>query len=151
MATMVAVAMLGMVACQKKGDFIAEDQLGSGMHYYPVILNETYFDTLTHHYMQDTSFAPGQALIFELKYHSQDSLSRIGLWFSEKGKKAQPAWDTAYSDSFYSEFQDCDTTLVPFVIPEDLDTTITALKLFPRVVTQKGLVKESQFTIQIQH
>src|SRR5690625_2361150 len=91
------------ISCQKKGDFINEEKVGSGIHYYPVILNDTYYDTLTKKFFQDTVFSRGQKIVFQLKYRSMDSPSKIELWGAETGEKAEKLWETAYSDSFYSE------------------------------------------------
>lgn len=136
-------------SCQKKSNFIDEDKLGAGIHYYPDILNELYYDTIAHKYFSDTTFTSGQNIVFKLYYTSQDSISQIELWISQTGKKTQKAWETAYSPSFYSEYQLCDTTFISFALPEDLDSTTQTLILHPKVITQQGLITQSSIELQI--
>lgn len=139
------------ISCEKKGDFIDEDKIGKGIHYYPQILNNTYSDTITNKRFNDTTFIPGQQIAFQLKYKSQDSLSKIELWISETGKKTQKIWETDYSASFYSEYQQCDTTFILAQLPENIDSTVHSLDLLPKVITQKGLVAESTFSLELEH
>lgn len=143
------VLTFAFFSCQKKGDFIDEDELGTGIHYYPSILNDAYYDTVTRKFFNDTTFSPGQRISFQLKYDSQDSLSRIELWAAETGKKAQKIWDTAYSPAFYSPYQQCDTTYISVKLPVPADTTIASLTLYPKVVTQKGLETQSSVGLKL--
>ncbi len=144
----------GMLAlgwgCQKKGDFIDEDKLGSGIYYYPLILNEEYYDTLTHKRFSDTTFSPGQKVIFELKYFSKDSIDRIELWASELGKERQKIWSTPYKSTYYSTTQKCDTTFINCNLPILSDTTRSDIILSPVVITREGLTGTSQFKIEIE-
>lgn len=139
----------GFLSCQKKGDFINEGELGSGIHYYPSILNEAYYDTITKKYFNDTTFAPGQHISFQLKYKSQDSLSRIELWLAETGKKAKKIWDTPYSPTFYSAYQGYDTTYISVDLPVNIDSTVRSLTLRPKVITQKELNVKSSFELEL--
>ncbi len=136
------------LACQKKGDFINENKLGSGIHYFPLLLNESYSDTITHKRFSDTTFSSGQKIIFEIKYFSQDSIDQIELWISgSDGKKQQKVWSTPYNSNFYSSTQKCDTTFINATLPKLSDTTEKGWVLSPTVVTKKGLSGSSHFTV----
>lgn len=137
-----------IVSCQKKRDYINEEKIGSGIHYYPTILNDNYFDTLSKQNLQGTTLSWGQNIIFQLLYRSKDSLLRLELWASKDGHKSQKIWSTAYSSSFYSNIQQSDTTYIHYQVPMS-DTTFSSLTLSPKIITKKGLETEEHINFDI--
>lgn len=135
------VAGMLFFSCKKTDNFIAEDKIENGIHYYPVILNERFFDTVSKKNLNpvDTTFLPGDTLVFELDYFSQDSIDRIELWAGRSPKNLQKAQSTPYKPSFYSKLKGFDTLLISYTIPSGLDTTISTWTIQPRVVTSHTL------------
>ncbi len=139
-----------ILSCQKKGDFIDEDLVGSGMHYYPIILNESFIDTISGKDITKLTLEPGQKLSFQLRYRSKDSLQKITLWERYK-KDSQKVWEIPYDSSFYSETKNCDTIFISYQIPDKTtDTSSFKFTLIPKVITKKGLRtgKEAELTVE---
>lgn len=143
-------------SCTRKSDFINMDKTGNGMHYYPIIINDNLYDTVTHKYLNltDTTFTPGQRIIFELDYFSQDTISSLQLWAGKSKSDLKLAIDTPflgvfYPDSNYSATKQIDTFLFHYTIPAGLDST-TKWTLEPRVITTHNMQTALDATINIQ-
>lgn len=148
----VVLVALCLVSCNKKGDFIPEDKIGSGVHYYPVIIDEPFVDTLTGKYLNetDTTFTPGQKIIFEMDYFSKDRADSLELWAGKSQDHLQKVLAIPYNFSLYSTTKGLDTVLFSYTLPQDLDTQ-TKWYMQPRVSTQDGLVSSAQqMTLRIQ-
>lgn len=126
------------------------------MHYYPIIINDNLYDTITHKYLNltDTAFSPGQQIIFELDYFAQDSVSSLQLWTGKSKTSLKLAIDTPilssfYNDPNYSFTKKIDTFLYHYTIPAGLDSA-TQWILEPRVITTHNLQTTFDATINIQ-
>lgn len=129
---------------------------GNGVHYYPIIINDNLYDTITHKYLNltDTTFAPGQQIIFELDYFAQDSISALQLWAGKSNNSLKLAIDTSLPSAFYpnpnySYTKNTDTFLYHYTIPSGLDSA-TRWILEPKVITTHGMQTGMTATIQIQ-
>lgn len=126
------------------------------MHYYPIIINDNLFDTITHKYLNltDTTFSPGQQIIFELDYFSQDSISSLQLWTGKSKGSLKLAIDTPFLSVFnpnpnYSPTKQTDTFLFHYTIPAGLDSAAQWI-LEPRVITTHNMQTVLDATINIQ-
>ncbi|HLR38146.1 MAG TPA: hypothetical protein VK084_08875 [Chitinophagaceae bacterium] len=147
---LVSLFFLTVFSCQKKENFIDEDEIGNGIHYYPNILNDNYIDTFSHDEIesQDVNFKPGQQISFQLLYRSKDSLKQIELW-QEVNNDSKKVSKVVFDSSFYSTIQECDTTFLDYQIPEDIDSTLSEIHLIPKIVTHKGLITSDTITVQL--
>jgi hypothetical protein len=145
-----AAVLFCLFSCHKSGDFIDEGKLGNGVHYYPVILNDNLYDTVTHKRLNllDTTFSPGQTLIFELDYFSQDPVGELELWAGKSPGSLKKALEIPYSPTFYSPTKFADTVLFHYELPSGLDS-LSKWFLQPRVVTSAGLPVTLDATIRI--
>lgn len=145
----VVMLPLFILSCSKKG-FIDEDQLGNGIHYYPLILNNRLYDTVSKKYLtlKDNIFSSGQTLVFEIDYYSRDPISHIELWSGKSGKSLQKIESIPYKPSFYSYTKGLDTTLFSYTLPA-LDSTLTQWLIEPRVITKHTLQGSFKATISI--
>lgn len=122
-------------SCKKTEDFISEDKVENGIHYYPVILSSALFDTAAKQYinLNDTLFSPGQEVFLELDYFSQDSLSQIEFWAGQSQNTLQKEGTIPFQPP--SVTKDTDTVFISYTIPSDLDTTVEQWILESRVTT----------------
>ncbi|MGH2645501.1 MAG: hypothetical protein ACRDE2_16235 [Chitinophagaceae bacterium] len=132
------------------------DKTGNGMHYYPIIINDNLYDTITHKILNltDTTFSPGQQIIFELDYFSQDSIARLQLWAGKSLSSLKLSIDTPFLSVFspnpnYSPTKQIDTFLYHYTIPTTVDSSAKWV-LEPRVITTHGLQATFDATINIQ-
>ncbi|TAN19803.1 MAG: hypothetical protein EPN37_02975 [Chitinophagaceae bacterium] len=128
---------------------------GNGMHYYPIIINDNLYDTITHKYLNltDTTFLPGQLIIFEVDYFAQDSVSHLQLWAGKSKNSLQLAIDTPFLSIFYtspnySYTKKIDTFLFHYTLPAGLDSA-TRWILEPRVITTHNLQTRLDAVINI--
>lgn len=145
------VAVCCLFSCNKKGDFINENAVGSGVHYYPVIVNNAFVDTITRKALNatDTLFSPAQEIIFEMDYFSRDLPDSLELWAGKSGGRLQKVLAIPYSGSLYSFTKFIDTVLFVYRLPAGMDTT-APWTLQPRVVTKTGLSSSEEITLRIQ-
>lgn len=147
----IIVAIFCFLSCTKKGNFINEGRTGNGMHYYPVIVNPYFTDTLTKKYLneKDTTFSQGQEIIFEMDYFSRDEVDSLELWAGKSGGKLKKVLAIPYSPSLYSPAKYIDTVLFKYHIPEGLDP-LSKWYIQPRAVTKAGLSSWMNATLTIQ-
>jgi hypothetical protein len=137
-------------ACSKQGDFINAGRIGDGVHYYPVILNDNWTDTLTGKRLnqQDTVFSAGQKIAFELDYFSEDSIASLQVWGGGSGRSLEKVVDVPFDPSFYSSTKKADTVLFEFTLPTPKDT-LAPWRIQARVITIKSLDVTQETTIYI--
>lgn len=142
--------VLVLAACTKKGDFINEGAVGSGMHYYPVIISDNLYDTVSGKFMNltDTTFSPSQQLIFELDYYSQDPVDSFELWAGKSPSGIRRVTALAASAGAYSALKRADTILFHYTLPPDQDSL--NWYIVPRIVTTGQMEAYFQSAIRIQ-
>lgn len=125
------------------------------MHYYPIIINDNLYDTVTHKYLNltDTTFRSGQQIIFELDYFSQDSVSKLQLWAGKSESNLKLAIDTPFLSVFspnsnYSFTKQIDTFLFHYTIPTGVDSSAQWI-IEPRVITTHNLQSAFDATIKL--
>lgn len=139
-----------LAACSKKGDFINEGAVGTGMHYYPVIISDNLYDTVTGKLLNltDTTFSPSQELIFELDYYSQDPVDSFELWAGKSPSKVSRVSGLSASAGAYSPLKRADTVLFHYTLPADRDSL--NWYVVPRIVTTGQMEAYFQAMIRIQ-
>lgn len=137
-------------ACTRKSDFIDEGSVGSGVHYYPVIISDNLFDTLTGKFLNltDTIFSPSQQLIFELDFYSQDAVDSFRLWVGPSPGKLVLGGALGSDAAGYSFAKGLDTVLFHCVLPANEDSL--DWYIVPCVVTVRQLETHLQSVIHIQ-
>ena len=145
-----ATVLLVMAACTRKGDFIDEGAAGTGVHYYPVIISDNLYDTLTGKYLNltDTTFSSSQQLIFELDFYSQDPVDSFELWAGKSPSRISRVSALSASAGGYSRTKGADTVLFHYTLPEE-DNPLKWY-IVPRVVTTAGMEAYFQATVLIQ-
>lgn len=145
------VIMTSLFSCSKKGDFIDEGKTGNGIHYYPVIANQYFVDTLTRKQLNktDTTFSPDQQIIFEMDYFSKNKVESLELWAGSQPGNLKKALSIPYNSGLLSRTKGIDTILFKYRLPADLDSTSTWY-IQPSVVTEAGLSTSLQAAIRIQ-
>lgn len=145
------VVLLCLFSCNKKGDFINEQQIGSGVHYYPIIVNNAFTDTITDKLLNltDTTFIPGQKIIFEMDYYSQNPLDSLELWAGKSADQLHKVLAVPYNSSLYSPTKFIDTVLFQYTIPPDLKPP-SRWYFEAKAVTEKGLDASVDAVINIQ-
>jgi hypothetical protein len=145
------VAVLCFFSCHKKGDFIDEQEVGSGIHYYPVIVNNYFIDTITGKSLdqRDTTFSPGQTIVFEMDYFSKEKIRGLELWAGRSMGDLTQVMDIPYDSSMHSFTKYIDTVLFQYTIPPGTDSS-SAWYLESRVVTEKGLRSSLDASLNIQ-
>ena len=138
-----------LVACKKNADFVNEDTLGNGIHYYPQILNERLLDTLSGHYTEDTIFEAGQRLTFELLYFSHDSIQDIQLWAGPPTGPIKQIGQLPYDPSFFSYYLGVDTTWFSYVLPDSISPEFSKWHLKAVVTTRRSLNSTFEATIRL--
>lgn len=140
------------LSCTRKSNFVNMGKTGNGMHYYPIILNDNLFDTVTKKYLNltDTTFSRSQQIIFEVDFFSRDTVSGIQLWAGKSLRNLQMAIDTPFQSGFYSPAKQADTFLFHYTIPAGIDSAAHQWILEPRIVTKSGLQDAFNATIQLQ-
>lgn len=134
----VGLLALSCTACQKHADFVDEARLGAGIHYLPQFLNATYVDTLTGVPIGDSLLNPGQHLIFEVLYHSQDSLVSLDLLQSINGSSFQLTQSLPYQSSMYSPSKQADTGFLSYAVPDSLPGS-SQIQLMLQLTTRSSL------------
>lgn len=144
-------AIFCLFSCNKKGDFINEQQIGSGVHYYPIIVTNVFTDTITDKLLNltDTTFVPGQKIIFEMDYYSQNPLDSLELWAGKSPSHLQKALAIPYTGSLYSPTKFIDTVLFQYTIPSTADSS-SRWYIETRAVTDKGLSSSVDAVIRIE-
>lgn len=139
-----------LAACSKKGDFIDEGAVGTGVHYYPVIISDNLYDTMTGKFLNltDTTFSPSQELIFELDYYSQDPVDSFELWAGKSPSGITRVSSLGASAGAYSALKRADTVLFHYILPADRDSL--NWYVVPRIVTTRQMEAYFQATIRIQ-
>jgi hypothetical protein len=147
------MALLGIslwCACTKQGDFIDEGRVGDGVHYYPVILNNDWTDTLSGKRLnkRDTVFSAGQKIAFELDYFSEDTIKSLQVWGGESAQSLEKILDIPFDSSLYSVTKQVDTVLFEFTLPKPKDT-LAEWHIQARVTTIRSLDASQQTDIYI--
>lgn len=139
-----ALLVLGVQACTKKGDFVNEAQLGTGVHYYPVILNSRFYDTLSRKYLNltDTVFSPGETLVFGLGYFSRNPAASLQLWAGKSRSSLEKALDITAGPRLI------DTVFFRYTLPVPKDSMVEWY-LQARVVTEAGLSMDLNAEVRI--
>lgn len=137
-------------SCSKKGDFIDEGQTGTGHFFYPVIVNDNLFDTLTHKVLNltDTTFSPGQELIIELDFFSRDPVDSLELWAGKSTAKLTKSVALSGQDAGFSATKGIDTVLFTYTLPAGLDS-LSKWYIRPGLVTSHQLHSFIQAEIMI--
>lgn len=145
------VAVFCLFSCTKKGHFIDEGKTGSGVHYYAVIVNNYLVDTLTKKQLNetDTTFSPGQEIVFEMDYFSRDKLDSLELWAGKSENKLKKVLAIPYTGFLYSPTKYIDTVLFKYRIPDGLDP-LSKWYIQPRAVTTFRLSSSMDVTLKIQ-
>lgn len=140
-----------VVSCSKKGDFIDEGKVGNGVHYYPVIVSQALQDTITHKTLNltDTTFSPGQQIIFELDFFTQDPPDSFELWAGKSLGHLAKALSIPYEAAAYSPTKFIDTILYQYRLPGSLDSA-SDWYIQPRVVTVNKLQSSLNAVMRIQ-
>lgn len=132
-AVFYVLALLGLAACTRKGDF--PSGLPSGIHYYPVILNSRLYDTVSRKYLNltDTVFSPGDTLVFGFGYFSRDPVDSLELWAGKSPGSLEEAAALAPDPARL-----LDTVFFSYVLPAPKDS-LSKWYLQARVLTRAGL------------
>src|SRR5690242_15868704 len=135
---LIITGIMAAAACKKENDFINEEATGTGIHYYPDILNQVFVDTLTGKGFQDTLFSEGQQVVFEVNFFSQDSVAAINLYATPPDSARRKVQSIPYDPSFYSALKKADTVFLSYRLPDSLQTNIK-VRLDVEVVTAQSL------------
>lgn len=143
------VIIFSFFSCTKKGNFINEDTMGKGVHYYPIIVYNYFVDTITSKFLNqtDTTFYPDQKIIFEMDYFSRENVKQLELWAGKSQKKLTKALEIPYNSSLYSQTKYIDTVLFQYTIPDKPGSSTWYLQA--RVVTEDGLSSSMNATINL--
>ncbi|GAA4307667.1 hypothetical protein [Compostibacter hankyongensis] len=137
-----------LFACKKENDFVDEDAIGSGVHYYPDILTQHFYDTTSRYNISDANFPQGGKVTFEVDFRAREGVTLINLYATTPDKVTRQVESIPYSSDFYSSVKQADTLFFSYAIPDTVAGNRIDLRV--EVVTAAGLSTSQTDYVKVQ-